>query len=115
MKVQGYWWTWGAKDARKRALYGRTIKKHDHDERLWLIYFDNGDDNALIQYNLLLKYVNKGTLNFASFNLPANSSIAPPEQERTHHNERFVIDTLNWTEIFEDTNYPEIPDITPIE
>ena len=81
------WWS---------AFYGRIIKKYNHGQQKWLIQFDNGDDNALIWYDVLLRYVDKYALTFDSFNLPANL-IGSPEEEVTHNNERFVIDKLNWT------------------
>ena len=49
----------------------------------------------------------KDALNFVSFNLPANP-IGSPVGKITHHNANFVVNKLNWTEIFEDTNYPAI-------
>ena len=63
---------------------------------------------------MLLKSVNRDTITFDSFNLPANP-ITHAKEEINHHNGKFVMDKLNWTEISEDTNYPEIPDITLIE
>ena len=48
-------------------------------------------------------------------NLPANP-ITPPQQQVTHHNETFIMaNTLDWTKIFKDTNFPAIPDMTPIK
>ena len=39
----------------------------------------------------------------------------PPEEAVTHNNEMFVMaDKLDWTEIFEETNHPTLPDMTPI-
>ena len=70
----------------------------------WLIQFDNnGDNDALTQYNSLLKYVDADALLFDSFNLPANP-IPPPKEEVTHNNEAFYKEKLKWTKIFEDTN-----------
>ena len=43
--------------------------------------------------------------------LPANP-IRLLQQEATHHNKRFVMaETIHWTKIFEDTNYPAILDL----
>ena len=48
-------------------------------------------------------------------NLPANP-ITPPQQQVTHHNKTFIMaNTLDWTKIFKDTNFPAIPDMTPIK
>jgi hypothetical protein len=64
---------------------------------------------------LLSKSVNRDTLTFDSFNLPANPITHAKEEINHHNNGKFVMDKLNWTEISEDTNYLEIPDITLIE
>ena len=42
--------------------------------------------------------------------------IPPPVEEAIHNNnETFVMaNKLNWTQIFEDTNYSDIPDMTPM-
>ena len=40
--------------------------------------------------------------------------IPPPEDEVIHDNELFVIDKLNWTEIIQGTNNPEVSDMEPI-
>ena len=49
-------------------VYSGIIKYYDHDEKCWLFQFDNGDDDALIQYyDSLLKYVNKDALNFPDY------------------------------------------------
>ena len=114
MKVKGYRWNWNAINEQKREFYGGIIKTCDNEQRRYLIQFDNGDDDALIWYDLLSKSVNRDTLTFDSFNLPANP-ITHAKEEINHHNGKFVMDKLNWTEISEDTNYPEIPDITLIE
>lgn len=47
MKVQGYWWNWSEMDEEKREFYGGIIKKYDHNERRWLIQFDNGTSIVL--------------------------------------------------------------------
>ena len=64
---------------------------------------------------MLSKSVNRDTLNFDSFNLPANPITHAKEEINHHNNGKFVMDKLNWTEISEDTNYLELPDITLIE
>ena len=72
-----------------------------------MIELDNGNGDALMWYNSLLKYANEDALNFTGYEqrLPANP-ISPPPQEATHCNERFIkADTLNWTEIFKDMSY----------
>ena len=56
----------------------------------WLIPFDDngGDDDALIQYNSLLKYIDEDAINFSVYqqHLPTNL-IPPPVKEMIHHNE----------------------------
>ena len=47
------------------------------------------------------------------------NSIPPPVEEAIHNNETFetfvmMANKLNWTQIFEDTNYLDIPDMTPM-
>lgn len=64
----------------------------------------------------VLRYADKDAGTFYNFKLPANP-IPPPGDEVIHDNELllFIIDKLNnWTEIFEDTNNPPIPNMTLI-
>ena len=75
-----------------------------------------GENDEFIQYHALL-LDNKDALTFDSlFNLPADQ-ISPLKlkEEVIHHNERFVINKMNWTQIFEGTNCPKIPDMKPIK
>ena len=69
MKVQGYWWTWNASDEEKRAFYGGIIKRYDDNKRKWLIQFDNGDDDAFMRYDSVLKYADEDAITFSEFNL----------------------------------------------
>ena len=77
-------------------------------------WFDNDDEDQDMCYDAVLRYADKGTGTFHNFKLLPANPIPPPEDEVVHDNERFVIDKLNWTEIFQDTNNPEVSDMTPI-
>ena len=64
-------------------------------------------------YDCVLRYADEGTSTFHDFKLPANPFL-PPQNEVVHDNELFVIDKMNWTEVLQDTNNPEVWDMTPI-
>ena len=44
MKVQGSSWN-GCTEEEKRIFYGCKIKEYNHDQRRWLIEFDNEDED----------------------------------------------------------------------
>ena len=64
-------------------------------------------------YDCVLRYADEDTSTFHNFKLPANPFL-PPQNEVVHDNELFVIDKMNWTEVLQDTNNPEVRDMTPI-
>ena len=99
-----------------RIFYdGNIFKIYDHDERRWLIQFVNDWWKWWI-HSIPRPIDNKDALTFDSFNLPADP-ISPLKlkEEVIHHNERSVINKMNWTQIFEGTNCPKIPDMKPIK
>ena len=113
MKVRGSFWN-GCTEEEKRTFYGGIIKEYNHDKRRWLIEFDNDDDDQYMRYDAVIKFADKDAGTFRDYRLPA-TPIPPPEEHAVHENETFVMaDKLDWTEIFEDTNHPTIPDMTPI-
>ena len=112
MKVRGSFWN-GCTKEQKRTFYGGIIKQYNHDKKIWLIEFDNDDEDQYIRYDAVLRFADKNAGTFHDFKLPA-IPIPPPEDEVIHDNERFVIDKLNWTEIIQDTNNPEVNDMEPI-
>ena len=77
-----------------------------------MIEFDNDDEDQYIRYDAVLRFADKNAGTFHDFKLPA-IPIPPPEDEVIHDNERFVIYKLNWTEIIQDTNNPEVNDMEP--
>ena len=67
-----------------------------------------------MHYDCVVKYADEDAGTFGNFRLPA-TPVPPPEEAATHHNVTYVMaDKLDWTEIFEDTNHPAIPVMTPI-
>ena len=115
MKVQGFLWNRCTEEER-RTFYGVVIKEYDHDRcyrRIWLIQFGNYDADQDMCYDCVLRYAEEDASTFHDFKLPANPFL-PPQNEVIHDNERFVIDKMNWTEVLQDTNNPEVRDKTPI-
>ena len=115
MKVRGSFWN-NCTAEEKKTFYGGIIKEYNHDKRRWLVQFDNGDEDSYMRYDAVLKFADEGAETFRDYRLPA-SPITPPgeEEQAIHHNVTYVMaDKLDWTEIFEDTNHPAIPDMTPI-
>jgi len=95
-------------------FYRGKIKEYNHDLRRWLIDFDNDDDDQHMCYDAVVRYADEDANIFPNFRLQTNP-IPPPEEAVTHNNEMFVMaDKLDWTEIFEETNHPTLPDMTPI-
>ena len=112
MKVLGSFWN-GVSDQEKRTFYGGIITEYNHDKKRWLIQFDNDDDDQYMRYDAVLRFADEGADTFHDYKLPA-IPIPPPEDEVIHDNELFVIDKLNWTEIIQGTNNPEVADMEPI-
>ena len=114
MQVRGSFWN-GLSGQEKRTFYGGIIKEYNHDKKRWLIQFDNDDDeDQFMQYDAVLKFADEDAGTFGTFRLPV-TPVSPPEEQAVHQNKTFVMaDKLDWTEIFKDTNHPEIPDMTPI-
>ena len=116
MKVRGLFWN-GCTNKEKRTfyVYGGIIKSYNHNIRRWLIQFDNDDDeDQFMQYDAVLKFADEDAGTFGTFRLPLPATpVSPPEEQAVHQNKTFVMaDKLDWTEIFKDTNHPEIPDMT---
>ena len=63
-------------------------------------------------YDCVVRYADEDASTFHGFKLPANPFL-PPQNEVIHDNERFVIDKMNWTEVIQDTNNPEVNDMEP--
>ena len=78
-----------------------------------MIEFDNDDDDQYMRYDAVLRFADEGACTFHYYKLPA-IPIPPPQDEVIHNQELFVIDKLNWTEIIQGTNNPEVPDMEPI-
>ena len=114
MKVRGSFWN-GCTTAEKRTFYGGIIKQYNHDKRRWLVQFDNGDEDQYMRYDAVLKFADEGAETFHDYRLPASPITPAEEEEAVHHNITYVMaDKLDWTEIFEETNHPTVPDMTPI-
>ena len=68
-----------------------------------------------MRYDAVLKFADEGADTFHDYRLPAVPITHAEEEEAVHHNVTYVmVDKLDWTEIFEDSNHPAIPDMTPI-
>ena len=80
-----------------------------------MIQFDNDDeDQQHMRYDVVIKFADKDAGMFGTFRLPV-TPVPPPEEQAVHENETYgMADKLDWTKIFEDTNHPAIPDMTPI-
>ena len=112
MKVHGSFWN-NCTKVEKRTFYGGIIKEYNHDKRRWLIEFDNDDDDQYMRYDAVLQFADEGACTFHDYKLPA-IPIPPPQDEVIHNQELFVIDKLNWTEIIQGANNPEVSDMEPI-
>ena len=115
MKVRGSFWN-NCSTQEKKTFYGGIIKEYNHDKRRWLVQFDNNDDeDQFMRYDAVLKFADEGAETFHDYRLPASPITPAAEEEAVHHNVTYVMaDKLDWTEIFEDSNHPAIPDMTPI-
>ena len=90
MLVRGSFWN-GCTEEEKRTFYGGVIKEYNHDKRIWLIQFDNDDEDQDMRYDAVLRYTDEDAGTFHDFKLPANP-VPPPQDVVIHDNERFVID-----------------------
>ena len=112
MKVRGSFWNGWTEEEKKTFYGGIIIKEYNHDKRRWLIQFDNDDEDQYMRYDAVLRFADNNAETFHDFKLPA-IPIPPPQDEVIHNQELFVIDKLNWTEIIQDTNNPEVNDMEP--
>mgnify|MGYP006085770225 CR=1 FL=1 len=53
MKMRGYFWN-DCTEEEKRSFYEGIIKEYNHDERRWLIQFDNNDDDQHMHYDAMM-------------------------------------------------------------
>ena len=78
-----------------------------------MIEFDNDDEDQCMRYDAVLRFADEGADTFHDYKLPA-IPIPPPQDEVIHNQELFVINKMNWTEIIQGTNNPEVSDKEPI-
>ena len=62
-----------------------------------------------MQYDTVLKYVDKDAANFDTFQLPTNPIPLPNQEETVGATKQLMMKAINWTQVFEDTNNPPIP------
>ena len=79
MKVHGCFWN-GCTKEEKRTFYGGIIKEYNHNERKWLIQFDNNDEDQDMRYDAVADE-EAGT--FRNFKLPANPISLTMAQTQT--------------------------------
>ena len=66
-----------------------------------------------MRYYSIIKYIDETARNFHQYDLPI-LPVPPPETTATVNSTKYkTTDVLDWTQVFEDTNYPPIP-ILPI-
>ena len=109
LKVKGSWFN-GLDRNEKKKWFGGMITGFNSEEGMWKIRMDC--ERAIVyqmRYDTVLKYVDEHAANFESFQLPADP-IPPPNQHETVGTTKYLMTkSIEWTQVFEDTENPPAP------
>ena len=86
---------------------------YNDENKLWNCRFDSDTDKVeCLRYDFLIKWCDEASPNFHQYQLPP-SPVPPDTPVHVGPTKYSLTDSIDWTQVFEDTEYPPIP-ILPI-